>query len=256
MESSRLGLACGGERWLIRLADAGEVINVPSVASVPLTRPWYLGIANIRGNLFTVIDFSAVSWGARQPAAPAAASRLVLFGPRAGELNAGIVVQRVLGLRNIAELAPAAPPHDAPAWYGAALDGRRRQRLAGNRSREACERSRIFAGRHLNVAWETHAGPRREAMALKLGQICSATTGRSPGATDLDMPTTQVKMNQAAQQATTRWPPCPSWISCASRQRADGDAAEAAADRQHLPVVKQFQVLGVLLVTFLVLAAH
>jgi hypothetical protein len=26
-------------------------------------------------------------------------------------------VQHVLGLRNIVELAPAAPPHDAPAWY-------------------------------------------------------------------------------------------------------------------------------------------
>jgi twitching motility protein PilI len=41
----------------------------------------------------------------------------VLFGPRAGELNAGIVVHRVLGLRNVAELAPASPPPDAPAWY-------------------------------------------------------------------------------------------------------------------------------------------
>ena len=30
----------------------------------------------------------------------------MLFGPRAGELNAGIVVTRVLGLRNLAELAP------------------------------------------------------------------------------------------------------------------------------------------------------
>ena len=31
VESSRLGLACGGERWLIRLADAGEVIAVPPI---------------------------------------------------------------------------------------------------------------------------------------------------------------------------------------------------------------------------------
>ncbi len=42
----------------------------------------------------------------------------MLFGPRVGDMNAGIVVQRVLGLRNIAELAPAAPPAGAPAWYG------------------------------------------------------------------------------------------------------------------------------------------
>ena len=46
-----------------------------------------------------------------------AQSRLLLFGARAGELNVGIVVERVLGLRNIAELAPTSPPGDAPAWH-------------------------------------------------------------------------------------------------------------------------------------------
>jgi twitching motility protein PilI len=118
VESSRLGLATGGEQWLIRLADAGEVITIPPVATVPLTKPWFLGVANIRGNLYTVIDFAGFL--GREPVATGAAaqSRLVLFGPRAGELRAGIVVQRVLGLRNLAELAPAAPPVDAPDWYG------------------------------------------------------------------------------------------------------------------------------------------
>jgi len=115
VESSRLGLSCGGERWLIRLVDAGEVVTVPEIVPVPLTRPWYLGVANMRGNLFSVIDF-AKFLGREVPAA-GGQPRLVLFGPRAGELNAGIVVQRVLGLRNVAELAPAAPPEDGPAWY-------------------------------------------------------------------------------------------------------------------------------------------
>jgi twitching motility protein PilI len=115
VESSRLGLACGGDRWLIRLSDAGEVVNLPDIVPVPLTRPWYLGVANIRGNLFSVIDF-AKFLGRETPTA-GGQPRLVLFGPRAGELNAGIVVHRVLGLRNVAELAPASPPHEAPAWY-------------------------------------------------------------------------------------------------------------------------------------------
>src|ERR1700693_2208283 len=57
VEQSRLGLSCAGSQWLIRLADAGEVIAVPTVATVPLTRSWYLGIANIRGNLYSIIDF-------------------------------------------------------------------------------------------------------------------------------------------------------------------------------------------------------
>ena len=115
VESSRLGMACGDERWLIRLSDAGEVITMPAIIAVPLTQPWYLGVANIRGNLFSVIDFAGFL--ARTVAAGGAQSRLVLFGSRAGDLNAGIVVQRVLGLRNIAELAPASASTEAPAWY-------------------------------------------------------------------------------------------------------------------------------------------
>jgi twitching motility protein PilI len=119
VEQSRLGLACGGSQWLIRLADAGEVIAVPTVATVPLTKPWYLGVANIRGNLYSIIDFGAFLGHDTDPSAPGTApARLVLFGPRVGELRAGLVVHRVLGLRNLAELDRGDATSDAPAWYG------------------------------------------------------------------------------------------------------------------------------------------
>jgi twitching motility protein PilI len=115
VESSRLGFACGDAQWLIRLNDAGEVVAVPAIADVPLTKPWFRGLANIRGNLYSVIDFAAYLGYGMTP--PASHNRLVLFGQRAGELNAGIVVSRVLGLRNLAELAPAAALSDARSWY-------------------------------------------------------------------------------------------------------------------------------------------
>jgi twitching motility protein PilI len=115
VESSRLGLACAGERWLIRLSDASEVITLPTVVSVPLTRTWFLGVANIRGNLYSVIDFSAFL--GHEPAPQSGMARLIVFGARTGELNAGIVVSRVLGLRNLTELAPAAAPVEPPDWY-------------------------------------------------------------------------------------------------------------------------------------------
>ncbi|HEY2817916.1 MAG TPA: chemotaxis protein CheW [Casimicrobiaceae bacterium] len=115
VESSRLGLLCAGTRWLIKLADAGEVVALPHIVTVPMTRPWFLGVSNVRGNLYSVIDFAGFL-GA-DLLAPSTATRLVLFGARACELNAGIVVQRVLGLRNVAELAPAAMPADAQEWY-------------------------------------------------------------------------------------------------------------------------------------------
>ena len=119
VESSRLGLACGGERWLIRLSDAAEVVAVPTLARVPLTQSWFLGLANIRGNLFSVVDFAGfIGRETVIPHGTGGESRLIVFGARAGDLKAGIVVQSVLGLRNLAELVPTAPEPDAPAWYG------------------------------------------------------------------------------------------------------------------------------------------
>lgn len=115
VESSRLGLLANGQRWLMRLADAGEVITVPTIVAVPMTKPWFLGVANIRGNLHSVVDFAAFMGG--DPAPVAASRRLVLLGPRVGELNCGLVVQRVVGLRNLSELAPASNVRDAAPWY-------------------------------------------------------------------------------------------------------------------------------------------
>src|SRR5215472_2509023 len=123
VEQSRLGVACAGENWLIRLADAGEVVAVPQLAGVPLTKPWYLGIANIRGNLYGIIDFAGFLGRPVEAIGPGAQARLVLFGPPVGELRAGLVVQRVLGLRNLAELSRSDPPAGAPAWYGARWTG-------------------------------------------------------------------------------------------------------------------------------------
>lgn len=118
VESSRLGLAGAGAQWLIRLSDAAEVIAMPYVASVPLTKPWFLGVANIRGNLHSVVDFAGYLGDVTLATRGAGSSnRLVLFGPRTGELKVGIVVERVLGLRNLAELAAVTPPVDSPGWY-------------------------------------------------------------------------------------------------------------------------------------------
>ena len=116
VESSRLGLSCGGVRWLIRLADAGEVITVPPIVDVPMTRPWFLGVANIRGNLYSLVDFAGFL--GVDPVAPPATTRLVLFGPRVGELRAGLIVHRVLGLRNLADLSRNDTPAGGPDWYG------------------------------------------------------------------------------------------------------------------------------------------
>src|SRR4051812_42310477 len=78
--ASMLALQVGEEGWLVDLADAGEVIPVPPVTPVPLTRPWFKGMTNIRGNLFSVVDFPAFL--GRSPVSVSEQSRLLLIGER------------------------------------------------------------------------------------------------------------------------------------------------------------------------------
>src|SRR4051812_18900817 len=85
VESSRLGLQCAGENWLVRLPDAAEVIAVPPIAAVPLTQPWFCGVANIRGNLYTVVDFARFLGRGGATRGWSSQNRLVVFGPRTGD---------------------------------------------------------------------------------------------------------------------------------------------------------------------------
>lgn len=92
---SKLGLRAGGVSWLVDLADAGEVIPVPPLLPVPLTRPWFRGLANVRGRLCSVVDFSAFTGG--EAVALDQRARLLLIGERY-RVNAGLLVDAVLGL--------------------------------------------------------------------------------------------------------------------------------------------------------------
>lgn len=96
--STRLGVQVGASLWLVRLEEAGEVIPVPPIAQVPLTRPWFRGLANIRGNLFNVVDLAAFQGGETATLAPDA--RLLLIAERYN-MNAALLVSRMLGLRNL-----------------------------------------------------------------------------------------------------------------------------------------------------------
>ena len=110
---SWLGVEAGSEAWLLDLSDSGEIIQAPQLASVPLTRAWFAGIANIRGNLHAVTDFSVFRGGAPTP--QNANARLLLIGARHGA-NAALLVSRMLGLKNPDDFTPEAPDAAVPGW--------------------------------------------------------------------------------------------------------------------------------------------
>jgi twitching motility protein PilI len=114
--ASRLGLQVGGERWLVDLTDAGEVIPVPPITPVPLTQPWFRGVANIRGNLYSVVDFGAFVGGS--PAAVTEQARLLLLNGRF-RMSSALLVDRSLGLRGAQELQPLAARGARAPWVRA-----------------------------------------------------------------------------------------------------------------------------------------
>jgi twitching motility protein PilI len=109
----------GGSHWLIDLADSGEVAPLPQLTPAPLTKSWFAGIANIRGVLYSVVDFSAWRGGASTPIN--AQSRLLLVGARHG-INTALLVRRALGLRPQLQMHAThetmAGAGDAAPWLG------------------------------------------------------------------------------------------------------------------------------------------
>jgi twitching motility protein PilI len=120
----QLGVEIGGRGYLLDLLDAGEIVPLPSIAPVPLTQPWYLGLANVRGNLLGVVDLGRYLGGADTLPATGAA-RLVTFATTLG-FPCALLVGRVVGLRQAADMqAVDGRLHDADGveWTPLALAG-------------------------------------------------------------------------------------------------------------------------------------
>jgi len=122
---SRLAVESGGERWLLRLDEVGEIMPMSQlsgrIAPVPLTRPWYAGLANVRGKLVSVVDFSLFT--NEVPATPTAAARVVVLADRF-QIHCALLVDRMIGLRNRARFSADAATANAEAakpWQGEAL---------------------------------------------------------------------------------------------------------------------------------------
>jgi twitching motility protein PilI len=117
--TSRLGVQAGSSNWLLRLDDAGEMLPLPEISHVPLTRPWYLGLANIRGVLASVVDFSGFAGGEATTRTPEC--RLLLIAERFQSFS-GLVISRMLGLKNVQAMQPVQEGATRPWIAGAFRD--------------------------------------------------------------------------------------------------------------------------------------
>lgn len=120
-QAAWLAVEAGGARYLLPLSQAGEIFPYGPPQPVPYTQAWFLGVANLRGELWGVADLAAFIDG-RPPAprseAALAESRLVTLGAVL-DVNGALLIDRLTGLRGLDAFAASAPPPEgSPPWFG------------------------------------------------------------------------------------------------------------------------------------------
>jgi twitching motility protein PilI len=113
-EPARLAARLGDSSFLLDMSTAGEIVQVPEIAPVPWTKPWFRGLANVRGRLLGVVDLQQLS--GRAPMTPEQSLQLIVFG-EVLKVNAALLVTRAFGLRNVKDLESLGPVNDpAHPW--------------------------------------------------------------------------------------------------------------------------------------------
>ena len=138
-----LGFQCGSENWLIPLPEAGENLPPPPLSAVPLTRPWYRGLANVRGTLYGVIDFA--QFNGQPPTVPAGRARLLLVGARHG-IHSALLVSSSTGLRSQDDFERDPEADDRPWVAGRLRDLQGRPWLRVDTARLLAQPSFLDAG--------------------------------------------------------------------------------------------------------------
>ncbi|MDQ2780087.1 MAG: CheW domain-containing protein [Pseudomonadota bacterium] len=122
-KQSWLAVECADVGLLLPLASAGEIFPLSVLTPVPHTEGWFLGVANLRGNLHGVVDLAAFL-GLRAPLALDALreqSRIVAFNPAHGA-HCAVLVDRLAGLRSTDQLsAEAEAPQDLRPGFAGTL---------------------------------------------------------------------------------------------------------------------------------------
>ena len=96
--ASRLGVIVGTKKMLVNLSEVREVLPVPPLQVVPLTQPWFLGVANIRGNLYNITDLA--QFLGMPPTQRSANNRVLLLNSET-TTQAALVIGGLVGLRSI-----------------------------------------------------------------------------------------------------------------------------------------------------------
>lgn len=88
----------GDTQLLVNEHDVLELLTMPDVTVVPGTKRWVLGIANIRGELLPIVDFS--DFLSAQPVEMTKQTRILVIAY--DDVRSGLIVDQVYGMRRFA----------------------------------------------------------------------------------------------------------------------------------------------------------
>ncbi len=118
---SWLAVEAGGQKYLFPMSQAGEIFPWVATQSVPYTQGWFLGVANLRGGLFGVVDLASFVTGQQTTPKSEFArkeSRLIALNS-ALDVNCALLIDRLSGLRNQDAFSDFAEKSiDAPPFFG------------------------------------------------------------------------------------------------------------------------------------------
>ena len=86
--------------FLLPLGNSTEVIMTIDYTTVPISRPWLVGVASHRGELLTLVDLKNFLFNS-DPITKLNDRRVVTN--KSGSLYLGVVVDQVIGLQNVSE---------------------------------------------------------------------------------------------------------------------------------------------------------
>jgi twitching motility protein PilI len=118
---SWLAVECSGLNVLLPLEQAGEIHAFTAPTHVPHTQPWFRGVVNLRGGLFSVVDLGAyLGLSVPTVASSRDQARLVALNPRFG-VNVALHVDKLSGLKRADAMSEQPSTHnvaDRPGFAG------------------------------------------------------------------------------------------------------------------------------------------
>lgn len=116
-----LAVDSGGRKYLFPLSQSGEIFPWTVIQKVAHTKDWYLGVANMRGALFGVVDFANFVEGEKSPVSNGMAksdSRFITLSSTL-DVNCSLYVDRIQGLRSTESFSESqVPSKGSPEFYG------------------------------------------------------------------------------------------------------------------------------------------